>query len=97
MSDGEVTVLLPQSLAEHAGGARRITVDVPEATSLGHILDLIRTVSPGVGRSVQDETGAIRRHVNVYVGTDECRTLDGLATTVAPGAVLQVIPSISGG
>jgi molybdopterin converting factor small subunit len=46
---------------------------------------------------VQDETGAIRRHVNVYVGTDECRTLDGLATTVAPGAVLQVIPSISGG
>jgi molybdopterin converting factor small subunit len=46
---------------------------------------------------VRDETGAIRRFVNVYVGDDECRTLDGLGTTVRPGTVVYVIPSVAGG
>ena len=72
-------------------------VDLDGPTSLAEVLDDVRRLAPAVGRRIQDETGAIRRFVNVYVGEDECRTLDGLQTTVAPGAQLYVIPSVAGG
>lgn len=94
---GPVTVLLPQALAEHAGGARALTLEVGEAATLGEVLGLLRRAAPAVGRRVQDETGAIRRFVNVYVGDEECRVLRGLRTPVPPGTVLQVIPSVAGG
>ena len=94
---GQVTVLLPRALAEHAGGARVLTLDVDEDMSLATVLDLLRQTAPAVGRRVQDETGAIRGFVNVFVGEDECRTLDGLATPVPPGSTLFIIGSVAGG
>lgn len=92
-----VIVRLPQALAEHAGGDRVVAIDVGPAMSLGGILDLLAERAPGVGRRVRDETGAIRRFVNVYVGDDECRTLGGLGTSVPAGTVVYVIPSVAGG
>jgi molybdopterin synthase sulfur carrier subunit len=94
---GTVTLRLPQALAEHAGGARELTLDIGEPRTLGEVLDELRRVAPAVARRVQDETGSLRRFVNVYVGDDECRTLDGLGTAVPPGTVLYVIPSVAGG
>ena len=94
---GRVTIRLPQALAEHAGGARELTLDIGASASLSEVLDGLRRAAPAVGRRVQDETGAIRRYVNVYVGDDECRALDGLETTVPAGTVLYVIPSVAGG
>lgn len=93
----QVVIRLPQALAEHAGGARVITVGIAESSSLGDVLDALRREAPAVARRVQDETGAIRRFVNVYVGEDECRSLDGLSTPVPPGSVVHVIPSVAGG
>jgi sulfur-carrier protein len=92
-----VTIRLPQALAEHAGGARVLTLDLVTTTSLGEVLDDLDRVAPAVGRRVRDETGAVRRFVNVYVGEDECRTLEGLATPVVPGTVVYVIGSVAGG
>lgn len=94
---GEVVVRLPQALAEQAGGARALTLDVGPAASLGDVLALVCRTTPAVGRRILDETGAIRRFVNVYVGDDECRTLDGLRTPVPPGTVVHVIGSVAGG
>jgi sulfur-carrier protein len=92
-----VTVRLPQALAEYAGGSRELTLDARETMPLGDLLRDLGQRAPAVGRRVQDETGAIRRFVNVYVGDDECRTLDGLLTPVPPGTVLYIIPSVAGG
>jgi molybdopterin converting factor small subunit len=99
MADGPgiVTIRLPQALAEDAGGARELLVEVGASTTLAEVLDDLGEVAPAVRRRIQDETGAIRRFVNVFVGEDECRTLDGLDTTVRPGTVLYVIPSVAGG
>lgn len=94
---GEVVVRLPQTLAEQAGGARALTLNVGPAASLGDVLGMLRESTPAVGRRILDETGAIRRFVNVYVGDDECRTLDGLRTPVPPGTVVHVIGSVAGG
>lgn len=94
---GIVTIRLPQALAADAGGARELVLDVGEASTLREILDDLGRLAPAVRRRIQDETGAIRRFVNVFVGEDECRTLDGLSTTVPAGTVLYVIPSVAGG
>jgi molybdopterin converting factor small subunit len=92
-----VTIRLPQALAEYASGSRTIELDVGEGRTLADVLALLRGSAPGVARRVQDETGAIRRFVNVYVGDDECRVLEGLSTPVPPGSVVMVIGSVAGG
>lgn len=94
---GIVTIRLPQALAADAGGARELLLEVGAATSLREILDDVGRIAPAVRRRIQDETGGIRRFVNVFVGEDECRTLDGLDTSVPAGTVLYVIPSVAGG
>jgi molybdopterin synthase sulfur carrier subunit len=92
-----VTVRLPQALAEHAGGRRVLTIAVPEAATLRQILEGVAVDAPAVGRRVVDETGALRRYVNVYVDEDECRTLGGLDTPVPRGTTVHILPSVAGG
>ena len=43
------------------------------------------------------ETGDVRPHVNVFVGTESVRFLDGLATELPDGATLTIVPAVSGG
>jgi molybdopterin converting factor small subunit len=92
-----VTIRLPQALAEHADGAREVAIEVGAGVRLAAVLDDLGRVAPAVRRRVQDETGTIRRFVNVFVDENECRTLDGLDTLVRPGCVIYVIPSVAGG
>jgi len=89
-------VVLPGVLADLAGGAKLLTVDTGGGT-LGDVLDRLAGEHPLLGRRLRDETGAVRRFVNVYVDGDDVRFADGLATPVGDGAVIQVLPSIAGG
>ena len=91
-----VQVLLPGVLADLAGGARRVDVDPPGGT-LGDLLDALAADHPLLGRRIRDETGALRRFVNVYVDGDDVRFERGLATEVRDGALVQVLPSVAGG
>jgi molybdopterin synthase sulfur carrier subunit len=89
-------VLLPGALADLAGGARRLVLDPPEATLAG-LLDALAEEHPRLARRIRDETGAVRRFVNVYVDGEDVRFQDGVRTRVVDGAVLQVLPSVAGG
>jgi molybdopterin converting factor small subunit len=91
-----VRVLLPAVLADLAGGARQLTFDEPPAT-VADLLDRLAATYPVLVRRLRDETGALRRYVNVYVDGSDVRGEQGLATAVADGAVVQVIPSVAGG
>ena len=91
-----VQVLLPGALASAAGGARRVDVDVPAGT-VGALLDALTEAHPLLGRRLRDETGALRRFVNVYVDGEDVRWDGGLAAAVPDGAVVQVLPSVAGG
>ena len=53
--------------------------------------------SPRLYRNVCDETGAVRRHLNVFVNSDNVRDLDGVDTTLTPGDVVTILPAVSGG
>jgi molybdopterin converting factor small subunit len=90
-------VVLPGVLADLIGGARHVEVPVGAGTTVGDVLDRLAGEHPLLGRRIRDETGAVRRFVNVYVDGEDVRFSDGVRTRVRDGAVLQVLPSVAGG
>lgn len=95
-----ITVKLPGPLAEPAGGARSIAVDVDASggpASVGALLDALAVSHPALERRIRDERGEVRRFVNLYVGDDDVRHLGGQATPVRDGDVVHVLPSVAGG
>ncbi len=92
-----IRVRLPQALAEFAQGHTEIAVTVVEPASLDDLLSVVALDYPALGRRIVDETGALRRHVNVYVNNEECRRLDGLETRVTADAIIHIVGSIAGG
>ncbi|TQN44046.1 molybdopterin synthase subunit MoaD [Blastococcus colisei] len=91
-----VQVLLPGVLASLAGGARHLDVD-PAGGTLADLLDTLAVAYPMLGRRIRDETGHVRRFVNIYVDGDDVRFQGGLTTPVRDGAEVQVLPSVAGG
>jgi molybdopterin converting factor small subunit len=91
-----VQVLLPGVLAALAGGAKHVAVE-PEGDTLADLLDALAGEHPMLARRIRDETGSVRRFVNVYVDGDDVRFGDGLQTKVRDGAEVHVLPSVAGG
>ncbi len=89
-----VIVRIPTPLRGLTGGASEVSVDAPDVEGVIKALD---TAYAGLGARVLDETGALRRFVNVYVGEDDVRFLSGLATPVPDGATVSIIPAVAGG
>jgi molybdopterin converting factor small subunit len=67
------------------------------ASTVRAALDVLERGHTALYRNVCDETGAVRRHLNVFVNADNIRDLDGFETALAPGDVLTILPSVSGG
>ena len=86
-------VRIPTPLRPHAGGLDR--VDAAGAT-VGEILAELREQYPALRERLFDG-GELRRFVNVYVNDEDIRYLDDLATPVAPGDELSIIPAVAGG
>ena len=94
MAGIEVFLHLPGPLRAYCGGASRLTLTA--STVRGALAHLER--DHGVlYRNICDETGALRRHLNLFVNSDHIRDLDGLETQLAPGDVVTVLPAVSGG
>ena len=93
---GEVTLRLPAVLADLVGGRRSLVV-APAPRTVGDLLDRVEVDEPLVVRRIRDETGMLRRFVNVYVDGADIRHLAGLATPLRGGATVHVLPSVAGG
>ncbi|WP_222192551.1 MoaD/ThiS family protein [Modestobacter italicus] len=92
-----VRVLLPRMLADCTGGRTSVSLDLIDGATVCAVLDALAAEHPVFDRRVRDETGALRRFVNVYVDGDEVRRLAGLATPVPAGAEVMVVQSVAGG
>ncbi len=88
------TVRIPTPLRALTGGAAELPV---APGPLSAVLTELDATYPGLGAKVLDETGALRRFVNVYVGEDDVRFLSGLDTPVADGASVSIVPAVAGG
>jgi molybdopterin converting factor small subunit len=93
----EIRVLLPSVLHPLAGGQSILTAPAEGSMTVGELLERVTGNYPVLARRLRDETGALRRFVNVYVNGDEVRRLRGLDTEVAPGEEVLVIQSVAGG
>ena len=60
-------------------------------------LEVLERREPALYRNVCDETGTVRRHLNVFVNSDNVRDLDGIDTSVMSGDVVTILPAVSGG
>jgi molybdopterin converting factor small subunit len=89
-----IPVMLSSPLRDYAGGVGKLSVS---AVNVRAALEQIEQLHPRLYGSVCDETGAIRRHVNVFVNSSNIRDLDGPSTALSPGDVLTILPSVSGG
>ncbi|MCC2661221.1 MAG: molybdopterin synthase sulfur carrier subunit, partial [Arthrobacter sp.] len=65
--------------------------------TVGWLLDAVTGGYPVLARRLRDETGALRRYVNIYVNGDEVRRLQGLDTEVSAGQEVLIIQSVAGG
>src|SRR5262249_51199504 len=89
-----VTLEVLTPLCGYAAGASQVAL---AAASVRDALCELERAHPGLHRSICDETGAIRRHINVFVNDAHIRERAGLHTPLAPGDVVIVLPAISGG
>ena len=91
-----ISVVLPHALTPYSRGSGTIVVDAPCAT-VADALARVAAQWPAVTDRVLTEQGELRRHVNVFVGDESIRFLDGLSTRVADGATIMIVPAVSGG
>ncbi|MBG6215802.1 molybdopterin converting factor small subunit [Arthrobacter sp. CAN_A6] len=97
MTDGTVTVLIPTLLRRFLNGRSEVPVEISGPTTVGHLLDRVGDGKPLLSQRIRDETGSLRRYVNIYVDGEDVRGLDLLDTPVNPGDTVMIIQSVAGG
>jgi len=88
------TLRLPTPLRAFCGGSDELCLD---GATVGELLDTLVTSHPGMRGRILDESGALRRFVNVFVDGQNARGLGGLAAAVPHGAVVTIVPAVAGG
>ena len=89
-----IKIDVPGGLRDCCGGASELSLSV---SSVRAALEQIEQRHPSLYRSICDETGAVRRHINLFVNTTHVRDREGLDTALVPGDVVTILPAVSGG
>lgn len=89
-----VSVLIPTPLRKFTNNEE--TVSVPSGTIAGLIADLEKQY-PGMGARLTDDSGELRRFINIYVNEEDIRFLAGKDTPIQDGDSVSIVPAIAGG
>ena len=89
-----VTVRIPTTLRPLSGGSSTVQV---EGSTLTEVIANLDAVHPGFSDRLLDESGALRKFVNLFVADDDVRYLDGLSTATPEGTTVSIIPAVAGG
>jgi sulfur-carrier protein len=89
-----VTVRIPTQLRQLAGGASEVSV---EGGTVGEALKALDAAHPGFAERLYDDSGGLRRFVNVFVAEEDIRFLDGLDTPLTDGQTVSIVPAVAGG
>jgi sulfur-carrier protein len=89
----ETIVRIPTPLRTLTGGSDEVTA---VGDTVGELLEDLERRHPGIRERLLDERG-VRRFVNIYLGEEDVRFLDGLKTRVKAGDQVSIVPAIAGG
>ncbi|MFV9504640.1 MAG: MoaD/ThiS family protein [Oscillochloridaceae bacterium umkhey_bin13] len=89
-----VTITIPTALRQYADGQATVAL---EADTVGAALRGLIEQHPALGQHLFGEGGKLRSFVNVYVGDEDIRYLQGEATPLPAGETVSIIPAIAGG
>lgn len=87
-------VRIPTPLRKLTNNEELVEVD---AATIGEVISELQTRYPGIKDRLIDETGSIRRFVNVYVNEEDIRFLQNQQTAIKDGDEISIIPAIAGG
>ena len=88
-----VTVRIPTPLRTLTGGEEQVQAD---GSTVQQVIENLEKKHPGIRDRLLDEKG-VRRFVNIYVGDEDIRFLDGLSTALKGGEEVSIVPAIAGG
>ncbi|MCG3041890.1 MoaD/ThiS family protein [Streptomyces fenghuangensis] len=89
-----VTVRIPTILRTYTGGRAEVPA---EGATLAEVIADLEKNHQGISARVLDDSGKLRRFVNVYVDDDDVRFADGLRTPTPDGSGVSIIPAVAGG
>jgi molybdopterin converting factor small subunit len=89
-----LTIRIPTQLRTLTGGAGEVVV---EGSTVGEALKVLDAAHPGLADRLFDDSGELRRFVNVFLADEDVRFLDGLSTPITPGQTLSIVPAVAGG
>ena len=89
-----ITLRIPTPLRKLTDGHETIETD---GANVGELLNSVESLYPGLKERICDETGQVRRFVNIYVNDEDIRFLKDQATAVKSGDEVSIVPAIAGG
>ncbi|HAT11208.1 MAG TPA: molybdopterin synthase sulfur carrier subunit [Planctomycetes bacterium] len=89
-----VTVRIPSVMRNLTNGAETVQI---QAATVDQMLANLEAAHPGLRAKLCDDQGKLRKFVNVFVGEEDIRFLDGQATTLKDGETVDIVPAIAGG
>jgi len=89
-----VRIRIPTPLRRFTAGAEEVSVG---GATVGSAVEELERKHPGIKERLCDESGRVRRFVNVYVNGDDIRFLNSLDTPVKEGDEVSIVPAIAGG
>jgi adenylyltransferase/sulfurtransferase len=89
-----VTIVIPTPLRQFAGGNSEFEV---QASTAGDALQELAATHGELRKHLYNEQNNLRNFINVYVGDEDIRHLDGPNTPVKDGETIMIVPSIAGG
>ena len=88
------SVRIPTQLRTLTGGSSEVAVD---GSTVAEVLKALDQAHPGFQDRLFDESGKLRRFVNVFVADEDIRFQQGLDTAVAEGQTVSIVPAVAGG
>lgn len=89
-----IQIILPTAFIRHTDGKKQLT---SEASNLPGLIAEIDQSFPALSAQIKDESGKLRRFINIYVNDEDIRFLGGEAYEFQEGDEVMLIPSIAGG
>jgi sulfur-carrier protein len=89
-----VTVRIPTQLRSLSGNAAEVQV---EAATVAEALKALEGAYPGFDERLFDESGDLRRFVNVFLADEDIRFLQGVDSAVTDGQTISIVPAVAGG